>query len=192
MAAGACGMDRMRRLTSIAVWLLLRSLPALSMPAHAQAPDEWLRFPEVRAENLLGESIAIPDELSGQIRVIFVAFRQRQQPEVNTWLAVGDALVADHPGLRYYEFPTISWPYRVMKPMIDNGMRGGIPSREARARTITLFTNVGRFVEATGLPGTDEIAVLVVDAAGRIRWRATGPRTDAGEAALRQAIAEIG
>ncbi len=163
-------------------------LAVMPSPSRAQAPDTAPRFPELTAENLLGERISIPDDLPGELRVVFIAFYQRQQPAVNTWLAAGDALEADYPGLRYFEFPTIAWPYRVMKPVIDNGMRSGIPSDAARGRTITLFTRVGRFVEATGLPGTDQIAVLLLDGEGRIRWRATGVRTDEREAALREAI----
>ena len=165
-------------------------LAAMPMPSRAQAPDSLPRFPEVTAENLLGESFSVPDDLPGDLRVIFVAFRQRQQEDVNTWLAVADALEADFEGLRYYEFPTISRPYRIMKRVIDNGMRSGIPSRAARARTITLFTNVSRFVDATGLPGTSEVATLLLDAEGRIRWRSTGVHTAAREAALRRAIEE--
>jgi hypothetical protein len=78
-----------------------------------------------------------------------------------------------------------------MKPVIDNGMRGGIPSDDARARTITLFTSVSRFVEATGLPGTDEIAILLLDGEGLIRWRGTGVHTPEGEGALRAAIESV-
>lgn len=145
-------------------------------------------FPSLRAENLLGEKFAIPDDLPGELRLVFVAFKQRQQPRVNTWLAVADSIQADFPGLRYFELPTIARPYRLMKPIIDNGMRSGIPSDPARARTITVFTNVGRFVEATGLPGTSDIAIFLLDADGRIRFTEVGPRTDDREARLRSAI----
>ncbi|MBT8405376.1 MAG: hypothetical protein KJP18_16055 [Gemmatimonadetes bacterium] len=46
------------------------------------------------------------------MRALPIIAMLRQQPEVNTWLAVGDVLEADYPGLRYFEFPTIAWPYR--------------------------------------------------------------------------------
>lgn len=161
---------------------------AMGTPARGQAVEDVPHFPTIQAENLLGESLSIPQDLPGEVRVVFIAFRQRQQPQINTWLAVGDRLEADFPGLRYFEFPTISWPYRVMKPMIDNGMRSGIPARAARARTITLFTNVSRFVDAVGLPGTDEIATLVLDAQGRVRWWTTGPHTEEREADLRDVL----
>jgi hypothetical protein len=165
--------------------------PGSVVPLGAQEERVPQPFPSLRAENLLGEEVEIPAGLPGEVQVIFVAFQQRQQPRVNTWLAVADALEADFPGLRYFEFPTIARPYRLMKPIIDNGMRSGIQAEAARARTITVFTNVRRFVEATGLPGTDDIAVFLLDSEGRIRFRDTGVRTEAREAALREAIAEV-
>jgi hypothetical protein len=171
--------------------VLVLMLLVAGVPLRAQDAPDPVPFPTLRAENLLGEAFAIPDELPGEVRLVFVAFQQRQQSIVNTWLAVADAIEADYPGLRYFELPTIATPYRLMKGFIDNGMRSGIPSDEARARTITVFTNVGDFVEATGLPGTDDIAVFLLDAEGRIRFTELGPRTDEKEEALRAAIAEV-
>lgn len=168
--------------------LLFTVIHALAAPLSAQEDSVPRPFPSLRAENLLGEEFAIPADLPGDLRLIFVAFQQRQQPRVNTWLAVADAMEADFPGLRYFEFPTIARPYRLMKPIIDNGMRSGITADAARARTITVFTNVRGFVEATGLPGTDDIAVFLLDTEGRIRYMDRGVRTDEKEAELRAAI----
>mgnify|MGYP001813237227 FL=1 len=175
---------------SVLLGILLLTMPPIGVQAQTRegsSPD----FPSITAQNLLGESFDLPHDLPGDIRVIFVAFRQRQQPAINTWLAVADALEADYEGLRYFEFPTISRPFRLMKPVIDNGMRSGISSDAARARTITLFTSVSRFVEAIGLPGTDDIATLLLDSEGRIRWYATGVHNLERENALRRAIETI-
>ncbi len=173
--------------------LLIVLLVALFVaePLHGQATSTAPAFPSLRGENLLGEEFDLPDDLPGDVHLVFVAFQQRQQPLVNTWLNVADAIEADFPGLRYVELPTIATPYRLMKPIIDNGMRSGIPSDAARARTITIFTNVQDFVEATGLPSTDDIAVILLDAQGRIRFIETGPRTEEKEEALRAAITEL-
>jgi hypothetical protein len=165
--------------------------PGSVVPLGAQEEPVAPLFPTLRAENLLGDEIEIPAGLPGEVQVIFVAFQQQQQPRVNTWLAVADALEADFPGLRYFEFPTIARPYRLMKPIIDNGMRSGIQAEAARARTITVFTNVRRFVEVTGLPGTDDIAVFLLDSEGRVRFRETGVRTPEKEEALREVIVSI-
>jgi hypothetical protein len=164
---------------------------ATTGPIAAQEAGAPPPFPSLRAENLLGEKFVVPDDLPGELRLVFVAFKQRQQPRVDTWLAVAESIQSDFPGLRYFELPTIARPYRLMKPIIDNGMRSGIPSDPARARTITVFTNVGRFVDATGLPGTSDIAVFLLDAEGRILFTAVGPRTDEREEALRAALADL-
>lgn len=178
---------------SALLWILLLAILPVRVQAQtdATAPQDPRPFPALTAENLLGQSFDLPDDLPGDLRVIFVAFRQRQQPRINTWLAVADALEADYPGLRYFEFPTISRPFRLMKPVIDNGMRGGIPSDAARGRTITLFTSVSRFIDATGLPGTDDVATLLLDSEGYIRWHTTGVHSEAREEALREAIESL-
>jgi hypothetical protein len=57
---------------------------------------------------------------------------------------------------------------------IDGGMTRGIPDAAARARTITVYTDVGMLVDNHGLAGTDTIAVLLVERSGRILAHETG------------------
>lgn len=47
------------------------------------------------------------------------------------------------------------------------------------------------FVEATGLPSTDDIAVPLLDEAGRIRFTEIGPHTDARARSLCSAIEDM-
>ena len=51
---------------------------------------------------------------------------------------------------------------------IDGGMTRGIPDAAARARTITVYTDVRKVVDNLGLAGTDTIAVLLIEPSGRI------------------------
>jgi hypothetical protein len=53
-------------------------------------------------------------------------------------------------------------------------MTRGIPDAAARARTITVYTDVRKVVADLGLAGTDTIAVLVVEPSGRIRASENG------------------
>ncbi|MHB1837379.1 MAG: hypothetical protein ACYCXW_20735, partial [Solirubrobacteraceae bacterium] len=48
------------------------------------------------------------------------------------------------------------------------GMTRGIPDPVARARTITVYTDVQEVVRNLGLAGTETIAVLVVERSGRV------------------------
>jgi hypothetical protein len=63
----------------------------------------------------------------------------------------------------------LSSAYGPARWFIDGGMTRGIPDAAARARTITVYTDVRKVVDGLGLAGTDTIAVLVVEPSGRIR-----------------------
>ena len=73
-----------------------------------------------------------------------------------------------------YELPVLSSVYGPARWFIDGGMTRGIPDAAARARTITVYTDVGKVVDNLGLGGTDTIAVLTVERSGRILARETG------------------
>ena len=53
-------------------------------------------------------------------------------------------------------------------------MARGVGTDAARARTITVYTDVAQAVRELGLPGTDTIAVLLVDRSGLILAREHG------------------
>ncbi len=53
-------------------------------------------------------------------------------------------------------------------------MARGVGTDEARARTITVYTNVRRVVLALGLSGTDTVAVMLVSGSGEILARELG------------------
>ncbi len=136
------------------------------------------RFPEIEARGLDGRTYSLPEELRGEQNVLLVAFHRSQQRVIDVWLPPLLELENRLPGVRVYELPTISRSWSAMRWFIDGGMRGGIPDPAARARTLTAYTDVGHVVSALGLPGTDKIAVVVVDRHGRIGWQGGGDFDD--------------
>jgi hypothetical protein len=76
-----------------------------------------------------------------------------------------------------YELPTLARRYKLMRPVIDGGMRGGIPDPAVRAATITLYIDKDPFKRALGIPTEDRIQILLVDREGRILWQRSGPCT---------------
>ena len=87
------------------------------------------------------------------------------------------ALTEAHPGLEWYELPTLSALPAFLQFFIDSGMRGGITGPDARARTITLYLDKAKFRAALGLGDEDAIYVLLVDREGNVLWAASGPLT---------------
>jgi hypothetical protein len=103
-----------------------------------------------------------------------IAFRREQQRVVDQWLPWLIDLEQRRPDVAVYEVPVLSSAYGPARWFIDGGMTRGIPDAAARARTITVYTDVRKVVDDLGLAGTDAIAVLVVEPSGRIRASETG------------------
>lgn len=153
--------------------------------------DGAIRFPGVTGDNLARETYDLPGDFEGDLNLLFVAFRRRQQGAVDTWVPLADQLEAEFPGLRYYELPVISRLYRPVKWFIDGGMRGGIPDEDTRERTITVYTDTDAFRDPLGIDSEDTIQVLLVDPAGTVHWRTTGPKTDVAAEELRAVLEDL-
>jgi hypothetical protein len=171
----------------LALPLLL--LLASVTPSRGQDPGP-VPFPEVRGRNLLDDDVSVPGGLPGHPRLLLIPFHQWQQREVDTWLGRLPELVAAHPGLRAFELPTLPTRYRLMRWVIDGGMKSGIADPEARARTITVYTDRRRFMDSAGIADHDHITVVLLDSAGRIVWRTRGAAEPARWAALVEALEE--
>jgi len=166
----------------------LAAIAPWSAAAQASAPAPEPRFPPVTARNLEERSFQLPGDLEGTLNVVLVGFAQEQQADMDTWLPKLRALAAAVPALRVYEMPVAPRSAAVMRWMIDGGMRRNIPDRAAREATITLYVDKAAFRTSLGLPDESRIYVLLVDRAGTVRWRAAGPYTAAGFAALERAV----
>ena len=136
-----------------------------------------MQFPTVTGSNLQRSKLTLPQDLEGGRNLVFVAFQQWQQTQVDTWIPFVRQLEDNYPGLRYYEVPTIRPLNRLARTFINEGMRAGIPDPVARERTITLYLDKRAFREALQLPGEDDINVLLLDRQGRVLWRAEGAFT---------------
>jgi hypothetical protein len=178
------------RAIALGPWLLALGspLPALAQAQEASMPDSALHFPVVQGLSLTGRHVALPADFEGDLNVVLVAFKRHQQDDVDTWTPRLRELAAGRPGLRVYELPTLASSYRIMRPFIDGGMRGGIPDSAVRAATITLYISKGPYKAALRIPSEDDIHVFLVERGGRIRWRAVGPLTAAAAAQLEAAL----
>ncbi len=140
-------------------------------------------FPTVEGDNLNNRRLVIPRDMDAPFAILLVAFEREQQGDVDTWLPAARELTRDHANCEYYELPVISAGFTIARGFIDGGMRRGIPDFSARERTVTIYTDVGRFRELAGY--SRRIHATLVDRAGNVYWHAEGPATDAALAELR-------
>ena len=131
-------------------------------PVHPEA------LSALSGRSLDGRSYELPGDLAKPYNLLVVAFRREQQAVVDRWLPWLIELEQRRGDVAVYELPVLSSVYGPARWFIDGGMTRGVPDPAARARTVSVYTDVQKVVENLGLAGTDTIAVLVVERSGRI------------------------
>jgi uncharacterized protein YbjT (DUF2867 family)/carbon monoxide dehydrogenase subunit G len=147
---------------------------ALAGLRRTLARSQPQRLGPLSGRALDGRQYELPGDLAKQHNFLVVAFRREQQRLVDQWLPWLIDLERHRSDVAVYELPVLSSVYGPVRWFIDGGMTRGIPDASARARTITVYTDVGKVVDDLGLAGTDTIAVLIVERSGRILGRETG------------------
>jgi hypothetical protein len=175
-----------RRVGPPIVALLLMLFGAAKVAAQVEH-----RFPALEARTLGGRAVALPRDFGGRANLLLVAFEREHQALVDTWMPAAQRLAAAHGELRHYELPTLGRRLALIRPVIEGGMRSGIPDRATRDRTITLYTNVDAFRTALGITSGRTVHALLLDEAGVVRWRAEGPYTEAAGAGLAEAVVRL-
>ena len=150
--------------------LLWRQAPNQSL---LEVTREGVHFPTVSGFNLNRQEFTFPQDLVGELNILFVPFLQRQQLVVNTWIPFAQETEGAFPGVVYYELPTIDEMPSLSRMFVNEGMRAGIPDETARERTVTLYIDTSEFMEAADIPGKDEVPILLVNRSGDILWRTT-------------------
>jgi len=133
-----------------------------------------MRFPEVTGSNLLRRKVTLPDDLQGELNILFIAFYQWHQALVDSWVPMARQLEQTFPGVQFYETPVIQKMNVVSKTFINEGMRAGIPNQTTREKTITLYIDKEEFRRALDIPHEETIWVLVLDRKRNVVWRTEG------------------
>lgn len=133
-----------------------------------------MSFPIVNGSNLRREKLTLPKDFEGDYNLLFIAFQQWQQDEVNSWIPLAEGLEVQFPGLFYYELPTIRSLNTLSRFFINEGMRAGLPNPKARERTITLYLDKDEFRAALSMDDEEHIFILLFDRQGEELWRARG------------------
>lgn len=147
-----------------------------------------MQFPHVTTRDLNGAEKTLPADFSGDLNLVLIAYVQWQQREVDSWLPTADRLEATLPNFRYYEVPVVGQMGRFGQMQLDFWMRTGIPDRETRARTLTLYVDRAAFRRQLGIGDEAHIALLLLDRAGTIVWRGSGAYSAATAASLQEAL----
>jgi hypothetical protein len=133
-----------------------------------------ITFPKISTVNLEGVKFELPGDFKGKLNIIIIAFKREQQDLINEWIPFMEGLVNKNQNLAYYELPTLKTSYSLFRGIIDGGMRAGIPDKNARERTITLYLNKKAFMKELDIPDEKTIYILLINKEGKIIWRTRG------------------
>ena len=126
-----------------------RALTGLRNTLGTQQPA---KLPTLAARALDGKAYELPGDLRTQYSFVLVAFHREHQALVDTWLPWLLDLEQRRSDVAVYELPVLSTSYSPARWLIDGGMARGIPDASARARTITVYTDVTKAVRELGCP----------------------------------------
>jgi hypothetical protein len=132
-------------------------------------------FPSVTGESLEGNPVSFPN---GEPCVLLIGYKQKAQFDADRWLLGLLQLPIEIP---LYEVPTIKGLFpRMIGSLIDNGMRGGIPSEDWQS-VVTIYGGDAKTVaQFTGTESGNNMRVVLMDAEGQVLWfhdRGYSPRS---------------
>ena len=148
-------------------------------------------FPLLKGTNLKMENLSIPDELSGEYKLILVAYDTDQQVFVDKWLKPLEELNQRYPQLAGYYVPLLPTSAVDAALPILGGMTIAASSDHDRKRTIVVFTDVDTFNVLVDVPDKDEVQLFLLDADNQIRWHGSGSYDHDTLSSLENVLAEV-
>ncbi|MAS88075.1 MAG: hypothetical protein CMH30_08905 [Micavibrio sp.] len=176
----------MKYLCVFSLCLLLSACIGAGVNSPVESKAQGM-FPAMTGIDLQGSEQLLPDAFEGEKNLVTIGFQREDQAEIDTWISYAEELEAADEDFRFYEVPLIYEINPAYRWWINNGMRSGIPSDEARTRTITVYTDREKFFEIMDM-SPDRIYTLLLDNNGKILWRGEGVLTEAHKAALKKFI----
>jgi hypothetical protein len=131
-----------------------------------------IKFPQVQDDSLENTPVSIPDAAKGKVTLITVAFLRESQSQLDSWLEPFGEKFGNKPEFTFYEVPMLAGSYKSMRPMIDGGMRAGIP-QEKHKHVVTMYGDVEKYIKTLNLDLRYGYAFLL-DREGIIRWQGQG------------------
>ena len=131
-------------------------------------------FPTITTKDLNGDTKTLPNDFTGELNFILLAYDQWHQQEVDTWLPFIEEVRQEMPTFEHYELPLVGNMGWMGQKQLDFWMRRAIPDLDTRSRTLTLYTDRADFRAKLDVPDENHIALFLLDAEGEILWRGEG------------------
>ena len=116
----------------------------------------------------------LPEAFEGARNVVMLAFKQRHQTSVDSWVPWLETLKESDPGFSFYEIPAIGRVWSPFRSLIDGGMAAAIREPVVLRRTLTFYGDVSLITTPLGITNRDTIHVIAVDNQFHVRGMVRG------------------
>lgn len=130
-------------------------------------------IPHTEAETLSSKKIVLPAASAGRPAVFIVGFSRAGGNSSGRWdKQLRQEFTADS-NMQIYNVAELEGAPKMFRGMIRHAMLGSIPQNE-RDTFVVLYQDEDVWKKLAGFFDPDDAYILLVDSAGRIRWRAHG------------------
>ena len=131
-------------------------------------------IPHTEAETLSGKKIVLPDAASGHPAVFIVGFSRAGGDSSGRW---GKQLRQEFSNVQIYSVAELQDAPKMVRGMIRHSMRGNIPQNE-QDTFVVLYQDEDVWKKLADFSDPNDAYIVLVDSAGRIRWRTHGKDPD--------------
>jgi hypothetical protein len=150
---------------------------ASAVGAEPLAPGSAL--PPLRGELLTGRDAELRALAHGRTTLVAFGFTRRSSKDVEAWVGRFRKAYGADTTTSWFEVPLMgSGVARMMKPVIQGGMRNGTPEPD-RAHVMTVWNGAREWKDLLAFREPNTAYLVLLDRAGHVRWRGTGPFEEA-------------
>jgi hypothetical protein len=122
-------------------------------------------FPSVSGQTLEKELMTFPDDLTGEVALLLIGYKQDSQFDIDRWLIGLDMTQTQ---VSVFELPTIQGLFpKMFSTLIDNGMRSGIPKPLWKG-VVTIYKDGDKVQAFTGNAQPNNARVVLLNAQGKV------------------------
>ena len=167
---------------------MLRStllLAAVALVAATLRTGEAL--PAIHGETLSGKPVDVPDAAAGGPQILIFSFARAASTDSRAW---SDRLAKDLPRIGAFRVLELESVPRLVRGMARSGMKSGMP-KPLWDRTVLIYKDEALWKARLGVTADTHSYVLLLDAAGRVLWRSSGPFSDTEYHQLKTAVQAV-
>lgn len=147
-------------------------------------------FPKIKADNLNGQPVALPDAVSGRVAVLVLGFSKASKTPTSAWDKRIETGFAHTPDLAVYQLPVLEDVPGFIRGMVISSMKKGVPEAQ-RDRFIPVLHGESDLKKLVTYKEPDDAYLILLDRSGQIAYQMHGALSETGYTEFRRHIAAL-